>query len=357
MQAAETHRAPTAEVVVGLIAAPGASQRLTGDLVSDLQQALPQRHPTLAWRLPVIEDALVQSTAGDAELVAAARDQLLEHDWDLVICLTDLPVRVGRRSVVAHASPVHSVAVVSVPALGAVGVRRRALDTVTGLIDTLVGETDPDPANRSKTAQRLRELADDEEEQGPALFYPARVLTGNLRLLTGMVRANRPWRLAVSLSRALTAAVAAGVFALVTGDIWRLSDAFGAVRLSTIAVAAVVAVVVTLVVGGNLWERGRQRRQVMLFNAATVITVLIGVVALYAALFVLAAILAGALVAPRLLAESLGHPVGIVDYLRVAWFTSSLATVGGALGAGLESDEAVHEAAYTYRGSEEGGDR
>ena len=123
-------------------------------------------------------------------------------------------------------------------------------------------------------------------------------------------------------------------------------------RPTVVAVGSVVAVVVTLVVGAQLWERPRHRRvrkQVLLFNVATTATVVIGVLTLYAVLFLLA--LAGALllvVAP-LFAEGLGHPAHLSDYLELAWLTCSLATVGGALGAGLESDEAVHEAAYTYR--------
>lgn len=81
------------------------------------------------------------------------------------------------------------------------------------------------------------------------------VVTGNLRLLLGMLRANRPWRLAVRLSRALVTAVAAGTFALVTTDIRRLSAALGPLRLVLLTVGSVAAVVLTIVIGAGLWER------------------------------------------------------------------------------------------------------
>ena len=91
------------------------------------------------------------------------------------------------------------------------------------------------------------------------------------------------------------------------------------------------------------------REQVALFDPATVATVVIGVLALCAALATPA--LAGALllVPSGLFAEGLGHAASIGNHLELAWLTSSPATVGGALGAGLESDEAVREAADTHR--------
>ena len=68
--------------------------------------------------------------------------------------------------------------------------------------------------------------------------FAARVVSSNIWLLLGMLRANRPWRLALRLMRALAAAFAAGVFALVTSDIWRLAYYLGPVRLSVIALGS-----------------------------------------------------------------------------------------------------------------------
>ncbi|WP_240619600.1 hypothetical protein [Blastococcus sp. TF02-8] len=342
-------------VVVGLVAAPGAPAELAQGLAGELVSELGNRHPEVTWQVQTVEDGLVQPPADDAELVAATRERLLSADWDLALCVTDVPLEVARRPVVAHASPLHGVGVLSVPALGAVGRRRRAVETAVGLVQALVsdGDDDPDdPDDRADLGRRLRQLATDPAESEEGVRFTARVLSGNLRLLSGMVRANRPWRLAVRLSRALTAAIAAGVFALVTADIWRLADAFGWLRLLLVGIGSVVAIAVTLIVGADMWERPRSRRvrkQVVLFNIATAATVTIGVLSLYLALFVLALLGGLFLVVEPLFSDGLGHPAHFSDYLELAWLTCSLATVGGALGAGLESDETVREAAYTYR--------
>jgi len=167
-----------------------------------------------------------------------------------------------------------------------------------------------------------------------------------------MLRANRPWRLAMRLSRALTAAVAAGVFALVTSDIWRLADGLGWVRLTLIAAGSILGTMLTIIVGANLWERHPRsgaREQVVLFNVVTATTVAIGVVSLYVALLTLTFLAALLLIPDGVLAEALGHPVGLSDQIELAWLVSSIATIGDALGAGLENDEAVREAAYTYQ--------
>ena len=57
---------------------------------------------------------------------------------------------------------------------------------------------------------------------------------------------------------------------------------------------------------------------------------------------------AALLIDASVLEQNIGHPVGMRDYLTLAWIISSMATVGGAIGSGLEDEEDVRAAAYGY---------
>ncbi|MFN8164440.1 MAG: hypothetical protein U0R26_11575, partial [Solirubrobacterales bacterium] len=78
-------------------------------------------------------------------------------------------------------------------------------------------------------------------------------------------------------------------------------------------------------------------------------TVVFGVTALYLFVFVASLLAALLLIEPFLLSEALGRDTDAWDYVRLAWLSSALGTIGGALGATLETDEAVKEAAYAHR--------
>jgi hypothetical protein len=347
-------------LVMGLVASPGAATDLAERLLADLTARLQQVLPGARWIVRLVSDRLVEPPADLSQLVGAARRRLLADGWHVAVCLTDLPLQTARRPVVAHASATHGVAVLSLPALGPMAVGRRTAEGVVRLVTSLVAGSadvrDDDDAGAHRQAARTRRGVQqlsrlgEPDEHGVRLV--AGVVTGNLRLLLGMIRTNRPWRVALRLSRVLVAAVAAGIFAVVTSGIWRLSGALGPLRLGLVALAAVVAVVSTIVVGADLWERvpagSSGRDQVVLFNVVTVATVVLGVMALYLALLVVTLLAVLLLVPGALLADVLAHPVDAIDEVQLAWLVTSIATVGGALGAGLESDEAVREAAYGY---------
>jgi hypothetical protein len=305
-----------------------------------------------------VSDRLVEPPTDLSELISAGRRMLLERGWHLVVCVTDLPLQTSRRPVIAHVSATHSVAILSMPALGPVAVRKRAADTIVRLIGQILGdivlagdaaELRRPPADA--VTRRMLQLGRSVEHGEHGVGFAARVVTGNIWLLLGMLRANRPWRLALRLIRALVAAFAAGVFALVTSDIWRIANHLGPLRLTVIGLGSVAATSMTIMIATGLWESSPHpaaREQVILFNIVTAVTVGIGVAVLYLALFTAMLTAALLLVPGDLLSRVVGHP-GVADQIRLAWLATSIATLGGALGAALETQETVREAAYTYQ--------
>jgi uncharacterized membrane protein len=288
---------------------------------------------------------------------------MLAEGWDFVICLTDLPLHLGRRPVTAHASVALGVGVVSLPALGAVDLEHRVRQAALRLIDGLLGERTDRRAKaggaRRRRLSRMRTrlhllsspvgYADVEDDR--TIQFVTAVGRGNFRLLVGMVRANRPWRLISGLSRALVGALGTTAFGLASTGVWRLADGMGWARLIALSLGSVAVTCTSLIVVHQLWERSPgpgARERVVLFNLATAITITLGVLTLYLALLVIITGAAVTLIAPGVLEGEVHHSVDAADYFRLAWVVTSLATLGGALGGAVESDEAVRAAAYGY---------
>lgn len=343
------------ELLVGLVLSPQIAGALPRDLAASLPGPLHARYPGVRWRVAAVTDRLVVPPADGLDLLEAARDRMLDEDWDLVVVLTDVPLKDGRSPVLTQLSPVHGVGLVAVPALGALHVGQKVRQTTVRVVGHLLGHDteDADDADaQEELVRRARQRSEDLEDrpEDNAVQFTARVLGGNVRLLLGMIRANRPWTLVVRLSRTLALAAATGVLTLVASDLWLLAAAYGPWRLGLLGLLSIAAVTGALVVGARLWERPRrraEREQVALFNLATAATVAIGVSVFYLAVFALSWLGALLLVDGAVFAAVIGAPAGAVEYVKLAWLTATLATVGGALGAGLEDDDAVRAAAYT----------
>ncbi len=201
-------RAKRGCVELGPIAAPTLSLDVAEQVRRELADTLARRYPGVRWEVTAVMDDLTQAPVHLTELVDATRQRMLAEDWQLAVCITDLPLRLAGRPMLTHTSPTHGIALISLPALGPFQVRRRLVEETAAAVGHLVG--DP-PRRRSgglpvlvrpRVQRRLTELAT-EVETGSGVAFVARVLSGHLRLLLGMIRANHPWRLVARLSRAL----------------------------------------------------------------------------------------------------------------------------------------------------------
>src|SRR4029078_13533785 len=78
-----------------------------------------------------------------------------------------------------------------------------------------------------------------------------------------------------------------------TTEVWRMAVTMGWPRLGAIAVFAVLVTTVTLIAAHDLWEHGEDELssdQIVLFNVVTSLSLLIGLLTLYAALLLVTAV-------------------------------------------------------------------
>ena len=330
-------------------AAPGVPD--SPDLAPDLTRDLTTAYPGLTWDVTVLVERLGDPDDDSLDLLEATRDRMLDEDFDLAVGVVAEPLEQGRHTLTAQVSPVHASGVVSLSHAES-GAREQVTRVVGKILGADPDEGDPTDAQRASAAHSARQLATDvgNRHGENAVSYGWRVAAGNARLLLRTIRSNRPWMLAASLSKSMSAALATGALTLITTDLWMLSAEYNALQMTMVGAIAVLAVTVSLVVGADLWERPRraaEREQVTVFNIATLATVLIGVLVLHLALFLAALVGALLLVDAEVFGVVTGEPAQFVQYAKLAWFVGGLATIGSALGAGLEEDDDVREAIFT----------
>src|ERR687889_1940568 len=125
-------------VALGLIPAPEMPHRLAQELSTELPELLSRRvDDRVSWEVSVVCDPLTGSDPDAARVIDAGRERMMEEGWNLAICLTDLPIRIDGRPVVATVSTMYNVAVLSLPPLGVALLRQRVREATLQLVNEL----------------------------------------------------------------------------------------------------------------------------------------------------------------------------------------------------------------------------
>jgi hypothetical protein len=314
---------------VGLVADPAAPTDIARR-IADLEP--PRDGDRGTWDIEVVSEPFTTGCEDIDTALERLGDESRQHEWDLVVGLTELPLRDDDgRYLLIGIDPPQRRAVLSLPALGGLRLHTRTRHAVRALIGGMI-----DPSSQDEDRVALPRLG------------------GRWRLLMGMVLANRPWLLVPGLKSALVAALATGAVATINSTVWVLAGSMSWWRLLIAMIASVTLVVGWLVIDGELWDHpdndsSQAHERSRLYNTSTLVTLTAGVVICYVALYLVNLMWALFVLDPAVMGGYIHASLDYGDLFVLAWFVASAATVGGGLGSGLESDDSIRAAAYSKR--------
>ena len=279
---------------IGLWADPGMPRRVAARIADDLAAQVSEAVGA-PLRVEIAQGELPLSPDGTIPVLGRAPRLRHQHDWDYLVYLTDLPRYTEEgRPVLCETDVEEGVALISLPALGAARVRRRARRLAATLVAALHESRAADPTAIAAASGGARVKQTRSEEGGVLLSAAEGPLTG-ARVLAGMLRSNRSGRLLPALTGCLAVAVAAGAFGIFYGTLATVADPLSIPRMPLMLILAVTVL-----------HTSYLRTEMM-------------------------------------------HPAGVGDYIGVAWLSASMGTLAGALGANFDDPESVREATYSQR--------
>ncbi len=356
--------------VLGLVTPPWHTEKI-GKKLKDSLPPLLYKHidSQVEWKIEYLADPLTGLTEDSKDVVNALYEKKEEKGWDLAVCLTDLPLFKNKSLVVAEANELKKVSLVSIPGLGAFPLINRLRESILRLVSEMIGlgslenmnDEDDNEGKRGSPVRKLpfkrfspilREITEKDDSNIGIRFTVDSKFRGDLRMISGMVRANRPWLLFPAFLKVLIIAFTTGVYALIFPTLWMLSHSYDISRMITVSVIAISSLVFWIIMAHNLWEKPNDEYNNYLrklYNGTTVLTLLTTVMLYYLLLytgFVTAVFL---LIPMEMIESQIKEPVGFSSYFIIAWMATSFSTFIGAIGSSLEKEEVVLSGTYGYR--------
>lgn len=280
----------------------------------------------------------------------AVRQWSRDDEVDLLIVITEIPRREGRLVKIAGLHFQEGAAIISLPALGLLGLVKKLRRAMFDSLDALAAQR-----MSSEGARRIQfgVLHEQQSSTGPSVFIsPPQWWPGRVRLVLGMVRTNEPLSVLPKLSGVLAAAAATGAFGVFYSSIWQMANALPDWRLGLITVMVVLTMVTWLITSNRLWQRSRTLHsltEATMYNASTVATLVMAVALLYVALFVGILLTGLVIIESGFMAETIGTEVSLRNYVDIAWLSASLGTVAGALGSNFDDPKDIRSLTHGRR--------
>ena len=154
----------------------------------------------------------------------------------------------------------------------------------------------------------------------------------------------------------MAAAIATASFGVFYTSIWQMASVLSPLRLLLISGFSVGVMTMWLIAANHLWETkssGRFRAVwARLYNSTTIFTVLTGVVFMYVGLYAVTFVSSMVVIDETFLTEQLGKEATLHDYGSLAWLSTSMGVIAGALGSNADSHESILRATFGRREQE-----
>lgn len=365
-------------ITVGLIPASGLPADIAGHLKEELPNVLRDYiDKDVSWLTEITVDSLTGAAEDIDELLHKATIMKKQQQWDYAICLTDLPVFANKHLVTADASVKNGVAQISLPSFGFMPTRQRIRKAITQMVAELYYRSSTSDSFPEESLERKLMLNENDgitnilkqqfslaatkrisppgnSKQADIRFILKSRFIGKVRVISGMTFANRPWTALFSFKQVLTLAFATGAYISIFPTPWKLSINYSLTRLIVLTLIAVLGMVVWVIFSNNLWEKSTsnwKRKLSRLYNYTTITTLTMIVSINYIALFVFFLIGVAIFIPPDLFKAwtGLDEEVSIGYYFRLVWLITSLGTIAGAIGTGVENEDKIRDITYSYR--------